>query len=87
MMPMFLNRRFAKEARQFTEKDALIIEHWCNGSCKGLALPRNAWTLEVRSFGGTVFAKINDWIVKGENDLHYVYTPEQFEAAYEPVKE
>lgn len=73
------------EACQITLDNLEEVELWCDGSLRGIKLPRTHWELEINTLEGTMRATLGDWIIKGVEGEFYPCKPSVFETTYEEV--
>ena len=75
------------EAMQFTADPAIqrMVESWCRGSIKGIALPANERIIHIQTLEGEMEGRINDFIIKGVKGEFYPCKPDIFEKTYDPA--
>ena len=75
------------EAERLSVENIERLESWCNGSIKGISLPRHKQVIDIQTLEGEMRAYIGDWIIKGIAGEFYPRQPDIFKQTYEEVKD
>jgi len=82
-MPKFRKKPVVIEAWQYDGMNGRIIESWSGGIVIPLSGGRRGLT--IKTLEGTMFAGVDDWIIKGIQGEFYPCKPDIFSATYEAV--
>lgn len=84
-MQKFRKKPVVIEAVQLTVENLEVVEAWCNGSIKGLKLPREQQRIDIQTLEGEMSATIGDFVIRGVKGEFYPCKPDIFAATYDAV--
>ncbi len=85
-MRQFRKRPVVIDAEQLSEDNLEVLEQWCRGSIKGIAMPRSKRAIDIQTYEGEMRAEIGDWIIKGVEGEFYPCRDSIFKATYDEVQ-
>jgi len=81
----FKKRPIIIEAIQFKGNQKSFIAIYNMAGCENVSIEKDLQHLRMETLEGVMFAKVNDWIVKGIKDEIYPVKNNIFKLTYTPV--